>query len=92
MADYSHQRDVSVRRPHPVIAELKQERLQAGWSRGRVAYRLHVSEPALYGRESGMYEPATLADLDAWAALFGKRVGLVPLDAEQSGDELGEAS
>lgn len=80
------------RHPHPLISELKQDRVQAGLSRGQVAYRLHMSEPALYGREPGMYEPATLADLDAWAALFGKRVGLVPLDAEQSGDELGEAS
>jgi transcriptional regulator with XRE-family HTH domain len=69
-----------------LIAELKQERLRAGLTRPQVARRLYMTEDALYGREVGRYEPSTLADLDQWAALFGKRVALIPLDAEQSGE------
>jgi transcriptional regulator with XRE-family HTH domain len=75
-----------VRQPHPIIAELKEERLRAGLTRPQVAQQLYMSEPALYGREAGKYEPSTLADLDRWAALFGKRVALVPIDAEQNGE------
>lgn len=78
-----------MKRPHPVIERLKQERLRAGMSRPQAAQRLFVSEPTLYGRERGQHEPSTLADLDRWAALFGLRVELVPVD---EAERLGEAS
>jgi transcriptional regulator with XRE-family HTH domain len=77
---------------HPVVARLKQERLQARMTQAQVARRLALSKYAMQGREEGKYEPASLADLDRWAALFGLQVALVPIDAGQPADDLGEAS
>lgn len=67
---------------HPVIAQLKQERRRAGLTQAAVARRLTVSLYTMQGRERGMYEPAGLADLDRWAALFGLKLALVPLEDE----------
>lgn len=64
---------------HRVIAQLKQERRRAGLTQAHVARRLAVSIHAMQGRECGKYEPASLADLDRWAALFGLKVALVPV-------------
>lgn len=75
---------------HPVIARLKQERRQARMTQAQAARRLTVSKHAMQGREVGKYEPASLADLDRWAALFGLKVALVPIDAVDSA-EPGEA-
>lgn len=67
---------------HPVIAQLKEERVTAGLSAPEVAKRIHISTQAMYGREKGHHEPVCLADVDRWAAVFGLRLALVPIEAE----------
>lgn len=67
-----------MKRLHPLVTELRRDRLAAGLTVQEAADLLYLSPAAFYKRESGDCEPATLADIDRWAALFGKRVALVP--------------
>ncbi|MFI7644145.1 hypothetical protein [Nonomuraea sp. NPDC049400] len=81
-----------MRRPHPLIAQLACERTKAGLSVSAMARRLFVDRRTFRQRETGLHEPSSLAQLDAWGAVFGLRLAFVPIEEEQSADQLGEAS
>ncbi|HEY9410996.1 MAG TPA: helix-turn-helix transcriptional regulator [Jiangellaceae bacterium] len=69
--------------PHPLALRLHEERKKARLTRPQVAGRIHVSTEALSSWEWGRSEPASLANIDAWAAVYGLRLALVPIEEER---------
>lgn len=66
-----------MRPPHPILAQLADERRALGRSQAAVARQLPVSHVTVSFWETGRHQPR-LEDLDRLAALYGYRLALVP--------------
>lgn len=76
---------------HPIVAALIEARKQRGWSQEALARRLYRSQRSVSYFETRVGAPPLL-DVEQIARALGLRLALVPIDAEQSGEKLGEAS
>lgn len=63
--------------PHPLIEKLRALREEAELSRRKTTRLAGLGEGAVLGWETGRYGP-TVHGLEAYAAVFGLRVELVP--------------
>ncbi|MCT9932414.1 helix-turn-helix domain-containing protein [Planotetraspora sp. A-T 1434] len=67
--------------PHPILAQLGDERRARHLTQATVAVHLHICHTTLSFWETGRTQPR-LEDIDRLAALYGYRLALVPVAAE----------
>lgn len=66
-------------RPHRILAQLAHVRRTSGRAQSAVARDLFVSGATLSFWETGRHQPK-LEDVERWAAMFGYRLELVPVE------------
>jgi transcriptional regulator with XRE-family HTH domain len=75
---------MSRRAPHPIVAQLRADRENRGWSQAALARRIGVGTSTVQTWEYGSREPV-LRHARAWAAALGYTLTLAPVQEESDG-------
>jgi transcriptional regulator with XRE-family HTH domain len=70
---------MSRRTPHPIVAQLRADREDRGWSQAALARRIGVGTSTVQTWEDGSRQPV-LRHLLAYARALGRRVTLTPIE------------